>query len=80
MVWGVETKDHAGRTAPEWANAIVLACYHGEKETGIHLLGPLSKKVIRIAPPLVISLAEAKEALELMRRVVGTLVREPTLA
>src|SRR5262249_29242471 len=29
MVWGVETKDHAGRSAPEWANAIVLACYLG---------------------------------------------------
>jgi hypothetical protein len=30
MVWGVETKDHAGKTAAEWANAIILACYHGE--------------------------------------------------
>ncbi len=32
MVWGVETADHAGRTAAEWANAIVLACYHGEAD------------------------------------------------
>ena len=40
---------------PEWANAFVLACYHGDgrKADGIHLLGPLSKKVVRIAPPLV---------------------------
>ena len=30
MVWGVEMKDHAGRTAAEWANAFVLACYHGD--------------------------------------------------
>ena len=29
MVWGVQTCDHDGRSAEEWANAIVLACYHG---------------------------------------------------
>src|SRR5262249_39054065 len=27
MVWGVETRDHAGRSAADWANAVVLACY-----------------------------------------------------
>src|SRR4029077_16070084 len=47
MVWGVEMRDHAGRTAAEWANACVLACYVGEAGTGIHLLGPLAKKVLR---------------------------------
>ena len=53
MVWGVEMKDHAGFSANEWANAFVLACYHGENAAGdgVHLLGPLSKKVVRIAPP-----------------------------
>ncbi len=55
MVWGVEMRDHAGRSAADWANAAVLACYRGEATTGIHLLGPLAKKVIRIAPPLVIT-------------------------
>src|SRR5262249_31472936 len=45
MVWGVETRDHGGRSAPEWANAAVLACYLGEPGVsapggdGIHLLG-----------------------------------------
>jgi 4-aminobutyrate aminotransferase-like enzyme len=68
MVWGVETRDHSGRSAAEWANAIVLACYRGDGGAGdgIHLLGPLSKKVIRIAPPLTITTDEAKSALELM--------------
>jgi len=51
MVWGVEMRDHAGKTAPEWANAVVLACYRSVGGDGIHLLGPLAKKVIRIAPP-----------------------------
>jgi 4-aminobutyrate aminotransferase-like enzyme len=70
MVWGVEFIDHAGRTAAEWANAFVLACYHGEGagSDGVHLLGPLSKKVVRIAPPLVISQDEAAAAVSLMRR------------
>jgi 4-aminobutyrate aminotransferase-like enzyme len=85
MVWGVEMRDHAGRTAAEWANAFVLACYRGAGDTdtppalsdarqaargdGIHLLGPLAKKVIRIAPPLVITPAEGSAALDLMHRV-----------
>jgi 4-aminobutyrate aminotransferase-like enzyme len=73
MVWGVELRDHAGKTAAEWANAVVLACYRGEGDAGIHLLGPLAKKVIRIAPPLVITEAEAREALELMGRLLATL-------
>jgi acetylornithine/succinyldiaminopimelate/putrescine aminotransferase len=33
---------------------------------GIHLLGPLAKKVVRIAPPLVITKEEAAEAVSLM--------------
>jgi 4-aminobutyrate aminotransferase-like enzyme len=70
MVWGVETRDHAGRSAAEWANALVLACYEGDGTggDGIHLLGPLSKKVVRIAPPLVISQDESAAALDLMHR------------
>jgi 4-aminobutyrate aminotransferase/(S)-3-amino-2-methylpropionate transaminase len=73
MVWGVETRDFAGRTAPDWANAVVLACYEGHDNAGIHLLGPLAKKVIRIAPPLTITTEEAGEAMELMDRLVGGL-------
>jgi acetylornithine/succinyldiaminopimelate/putrescine aminotransferase len=70
MVWGVEMRDHAGGTAAEWANACVLACYRGEPGTtagdGIHLMGPLAKKVLRIAPPLVITDQEAADAMALM--------------
>lgn len=73
MVWGVETRDHAGKSAAEWANACVLACYRGNGATGIHLLGPLAKKVIRIAPPLIISDVEAREAMDLMHDVLKKL-------
>jgi 4-aminobutyrate aminotransferase-like enzyme len=70
MVWGVETADHAGRSAADWANAIVLACYQGDgaEAPGVHLLGPLSRKVIRIAPPLVLSLDEVRDSMDIVHR------------
>ena len=74
MVWGVETRDHAGRTAADWANALVLACYRGEAGgDGIHLLGPLAGKVVRVAPPLVLTEAEAGAAAGLMYRLLAPL-------
>jgi 4-aminobutyrate aminotransferase-like enzyme len=75
MVWGVEMRDHAGKTAAEWANACVLACYRGNGGDGIHLMGPLAKKVLRIAPPLVITEREAAEAMELMHELLAPLAR-----
>jgi 4-aminobutyrate aminotransferase-like enzyme len=71
MVWGLEMADHAGRSAADWANAAVLACYLGDGDDGIHFLGPLAKKVIRIAPPLVITEEEAKKSMDLMFRVAS---------
>jgi 4-aminobutyrate aminotransferase-like enzyme len=68
MVWGVEMQDHAGHSAADWANAAVLACYRGNGDTGIHLLGPLAKKVLRISPPLVISEEEARDSTDLLYR------------
>jgi 4-aminobutyrate aminotransferase-like enzyme len=75
MVWGLEMQDHAGRSAQEWGNNAVLACYRGAdgRGDGIHLLGPLAKKVIRIAPPLVITETEAQDALGLMYRCFAAL-------
>jgi acetylornithine/succinyldiaminopimelate/putrescine aminotransferase len=87
MVWGVEMRDHADKSAAVWANAVVLACYQGFGNDGIHLLGPLAKKVIRVSPPLIITEAEAKTSMDLMLRVIGTLAGQaltqtpkPTLA
>jgi 4-aminobutyrate aminotransferase-like enzyme len=80
MVWGVEMRDHAGRTAAEWASDVVLACYRGDGRDGIHLLGPLAKKVLRIAPPLVITEEEARAAMALMARLLAPLAGEQTQA
>ena len=77
MVWGVEMCDHGDRTAAEWANEFVLECYRGDgaNTDGIHLLGPLAKKVVRISPPLVITPEEATAAMGLVlhcaRRMAG---------
>ncbi|MBM3980372.1 MAG: aminotransferase class III-fold pyridoxal phosphate-dependent enzyme [Planctomycetes bacterium] len=76
MVWGVEARDHGGRTANEWANALVLACYAGDGPTadGVHLLGPLAKKVVRAAPPLTITPDEAAASVALMHRAAKRLL------
>ncbi len=68
MVWGVEFADWADATASEWANRFVLDSYLGTGGTGdgVHLLGPLAKKVVRIAPPLVTTVPEARTALALL--------------
>jgi 4-aminobutyrate aminotransferase-like enzyme len=75
MVWGVEFGDHGGRIASEWTNAAVLACYQGEgaRGDGIHLMGPLARKVVRIAPPLVITEPQSREVMELMNRLLAAL-------
>jgi 4-aminobutyrate aminotransferase-like enzyme len=78
MVWGVEAADHAGRSAADWANATVLACYQGDggEAPGVHLLGPLSGKVIRIAPPLVLAQDEARASMDVMHRALMRLVAQ----
>jgi 4-aminobutyrate aminotransferase-like enzyme len=68
MVWGVEFAPYGQRSANDMAQAAVLAAYQGDgspQATGIHLLGPLAGKVIRVAPPLVITLGQAEESCEL---------------
>jgi 4-aminobutyrate aminotransferase/(S)-3-amino-2-methylpropionate transaminase len=67
MVWGVEMAEFRGKSANEIANACVLAAYRGDSRgRAVHLMGPLAKKVIRIAPPLTITEAEAKDSVEAM--------------
>ena len=63
MVWGIEFRDAVA------ANRFVLEAYRGDSPTadGVHLLGPLAKKVVRIAPPLVITPAECELAIGILR-------------
>ncbi len=65
MVWGVEIGEFGGRSANEVACACVEAAYRGDaKGRAVHLMGPLAKKVLRIAPPLTITEAEARDSIE----------------
>ncbi len=68
MVWGIEFADHGGKTANERANQFVLEAYRGAAPTadGVHLLGPLAKKVVRVAPPLTLTADEATAAIGLL--------------
>ena len=77
MVWGVETGDFDGTPAADWANRLVLAAYRGDGTPGgegVHLLGPLAKTVVRVAPPLVITDAEAEAATKLLHRSAARLL------
>jgi len=76
MVWGVEFQEYGGTLANEWANRFVLQAYRGDAAAtadGVHLLGPLAKKVVRVSPPLVITADEARDALRLLHRAAVTL-------
>ena len=69
MVWGVEIEAWGGRTANEIAQACVLAAYRGDSAgRAVHLMGPLAGRVLRIAPPLTITEAEARESVDVLAR------------
>ena len=78
MVWGIEFQEWAGVTAPEWANRFVLYAYLGPGGTsdGVHLLGPLAKKVVRISPPLVTTIPEARQALALLHAAAARMTQK----
>ena len=56
LVYGVEISNS------ETANACVLEAYRGTGASGVHFLGPLAEKVLRVSPPLVITEADLDEA------------------
>jgi 4-aminobutyrate aminotransferase-like enzyme len=67
LVWGLECAEFAGRSAEQVAVACVEACYLGDAAgRAIHLLGPLAGKVIRVSPPLVMALDDARYYLDAM--------------
>lgn len=62
LVFGVEMVD------AEAANRCVLEAYLGEGGHGVHFLGPLAGKVLRVSPPLVITESEIERAFSLLRQ------------
>ena len=76
VVWGIECAAVGNRSAADVANACVEACYLGDASgKAIHLLGPLAGKVLRVSPPLVMPLDEARDYLAAMHRIFGSVAR-----
>jgi 4-aminobutyrate aminotransferase-like enzyme len=72
MVWGVECAAVGERSAADVANACIEGCYLGDEAgAAIHLLGALAGKVIRVSPPLVMPLDEAKTYLDVMYEILA---------
>ena len=77
LVWGIECAGVGGRSASDVANACVEACYLGDSSgRAIHLLGALAGKVLRVSPPLVMPLDEAREYLDAMYRIFESVERQ----
>jgi len=73
-VWGIECADVGDLPAADVANQIIRDCYLGTDEgLAIHLLGALADKVIRISPPLVMPLEEARLYLDVLHSVCENL-------
>jgi 4-aminobutyrate aminotransferase-like enzyme len=73
LVFGIECADIGNRPSTDVANEIVKTCYLGRGDTGLHLLGPLAGNVVRISPPLTMTLDEARSSLTLLHDLLRTL-------
>ena len=73
LVFGFECTAVGQLTAGEVAAKIVEACYIGKNNVGVHLLGALAGKVLRVSPPLTITEDEARLSLELLYEIVASL-------
>lgn len=74
MVFGIECAAYKGMTPHQTALEVVRRCYLGEPGgDGIHLLGPLSQKVLRVSPPMTMTIEEAQASLALLTKIVGSM-------
>lgn len=77
MVFGIECGPTPGLTSNAVANKVVETCYLGKPGgDGIHFLGPLAGCVLRVSPPLTISVEEAEASLALFYDLVSQLAEK----
>ena len=62
LVYGVEICDD------DTANRCVLEAYHGVGKLGVHFLGPLAGKVLRVSPPLTVTREDLETAFDVITR------------
>ncbi len=71
LVYGVECAAVGDHSGGDVANAIVRECYLGEDGgDAIHLLGALATKVLRVSPPMTMTVEQAHDSLELFTRLI----------
>jgi 4-aminobutyrate aminotransferase-like enzyme len=74
MVFGIECGPVGELSANQVANKVIEACYLGKKGgDGIHFLGALAGCVLRVAPPLTITVEQAEASLDLLYELVSDL-------
>ena len=74
LVFGIECADFNGTAAGDVANEIVKASYLGQGDRGgIHFLGPLAGKVLRVSPPMTMTIEEARDSLDLLQTICRNL-------
>jgi 4-aminobutyrate aminotransferase-like enzyme len=77
LVFGIECGPAGEHSAADVANEIVKRCYLGKAQgDGIHLLGPLAEKVLRVSPPMTMTLAEAKGSLKLFHELIQAVAED----
>jgi 4-aminobutyrate aminotransferase-like enzyme len=75
-VWGIQCAAMGSCDSKQIAQEIVRACYLGDESgRAIHLLGPLSGDVLRVAPPLVMPCAEAQSYMDAMYEIIDGMDR-----
>jgi 4-aminobutyrate aminotransferase-like enzyme len=73
LVFGIECAAAGNLPPGEVAARIIETCYLGRDGVGIHLLGALAGKVLRVSPPLTITIEQAEESLALMESLLHDL-------
>lgn len=76
MVFGLECAALGGRTPNETAIEFVRTCYLGRPGgDGIHFLGPLAGKVLRVSPPMTMTEQEAHDSLTLLNELIADMAQ-----
>lgn len=73
LVFGLECE------TPEDARACVLEAYNGVDGVGVHFLGPLAKRVLRVSPPLIITRDELDQAFAILHTAFQRVQAAPAL-
>ena len=76
LVFGIQCAPSGKLTDKEVATKIVEACYLGQGDIGIHLLGALAGNVIRISPPMTITDQQSQESLQLLFEIVQSVAKQ----